>query len=287
MPRNARLGLLVSAALALSVPLAAQERDPKLDVLAANLARDLSKSKFVKQKHGAAITYLVFDFSGTGGRSTQLGAHLADSLSDALQNRIPGLGPVERAKLMGLRRVRAQQGLDPAAPDWETNPWSPARMLGANIAIQGSIDSQGERFHLHLRALDMKSVTIATAGEDFEWTDERRAWDKLPVADFPRRTYLTGPVVRPSEPTPVCVYCPAPEMTEEARRQRFSGVVLVQVIVDEKGLVRDALVVRGQPYGLSEQAVAAVQNWRFKPPVDRDGNPRKLQFVIEVSFRIS
>jgi len=269
--------------------LSAQGRDPKLDALADQLARSLGKTKFVKQQHHAPIAYLVFDFSGVGGRATQLGAHLADELSDALENRLPGLNPVERAKLTGLRRMRAHQGLDPAAPEWDTNPWWAARSLGASIVMQGSIDPQGDHFHLHVRAIDPQSVVLATAGQDLDWTEERRGWDKLPVADFP----VLAPKAQPRVPArgnpawPKCAYCPSPPYTEEARRAKFSGTVLLKVTVGEDGSVRDVVVQRGQPYGLTEQAVAAVQNWRFVPAKDPEGKSVSMEIAIEVNFRVA
>jgi len=281
--------LLLSCHFSLAAPAFAAGRDPKLDALADQLAHSLGKSKFVKQQHRAPIAYLVFDFSGASGRATQLGVHLADAFSDALENRLPGVNPVERAKLKDLRRTLAHVAVGSSAPDLDTNPWWAARSLGANLVIQGSIDTRGDSFHLHVSAMDPESVVIASAGQDFEWTEERRGWDKLPAFTAPAVTRAPPPpmVARNPTPVPICAYCPSPPYTDEARRAKFSGAVLLKVTIGVDGSVRDATVQRGQPYGLTEQAIAMVQTWRFKPPVDSEGKPTEIHTAIEVNFRIA
>jgi protein TonB len=39
---------------------------------------------------------------------------------------------------------------------------------------------------------------------------------------------------------PTCIYCPDPPYSQEARNVKFSGTVVVQVIIDAAGNVRDA-----------------------------------------------
>jgi len=56
-----------------------------------------------------------------------------------------------------------------------------------------------------------------------------------------------------------------PAFTEEALRNRISGIVLVSLIVGEDGRTRDIRVERGLGYGLDQAAVEAVQKWTFEP----------------------
>ena len=57
-----------------------------------------------------------------------------------------------------------------------------------------------------------------------------------------------------------------PEFPPAARASRVSGVVLLSVVVNEKGEVYEAKVLRGHPL-LNQAAEEAVRQWLFKPTV--------------------
>jgi TonB family protein len=84
---------------------------------------------------------------------------------------------------------------------------------------------------------------------------------------------------------PTCIYCPDPPYSEEARKAKFSGTVVLQIIVDAAGNVRDAKVVKPLGLGLDEKAVEAIRGWRFKPSV-RNGAAVNVRMLVEVSFRL-
>ena len=76
-----------------------------------------------------------------------------------------------------------------------------------------------------------------------------------------------------------------PEYSEEARKAKFQGTVVLYIVVDEKGLPRDVKVVRPLGLGLDEKALEAVTKWRFKPGY-KDGRPVAVVATIEVNFRL-
>ena len=84
---------------------------------------------------------------------------------------------------------------------------------------------------------------------------------------------------------PVPIFRPEPEYSEEARKAKFQGSVIVALIVDEKGNPQGIRVVRPLGLGLDEKAIEAVQKWRFKPG-QKDGRPVPVTAQIEVSFRL-
>jgi TonB family protein len=84
---------------------------------------------------------------------------------------------------------------------------------------------------------------------------------------------------------PVILYAPNPEFTDEARRAKYSGVVLVSIIVDTQGIPRNLHVVHPIGMGLDQKAIAAVKKYRFKPAM-KDGQPVPVKIGIEVNFRI-
>jgi periplasmic protein TonB len=84
---------------------------------------------------------------------------------------------------------------------------------------------------------------------------------------------------------PSIIYKVEPEYSEEARKAKFQGTVLLFVIVDEKGNPRDIKIIRPLGLGLDQKAVEAVEKWKFSPG-KKDGKPVPVQAQIEVNFRL-
>ncbi len=84
---------------------------------------------------------------------------------------------------------------------------------------------------------------------------------------------------------PTLLFKVEPEYSEEARKAKFQGTVVLYVVVDEKGMPQQLRVLRPLGLGLDEKAVEAVQKWRFKPGV-KDGKAVSVAATIEVNFRL-
>jgi TonB family protein len=84
---------------------------------------------------------------------------------------------------------------------------------------------------------------------------------------------------------PVPVFRPEPEYSEEARKAKYQGVVLLAIVIDDKGNPRDLRVVRPLGLGLDEKAIEAVQKWRFRPGY-LNGKPVAVAATVEVNFRL-
>ena len=121
------------------------------------------------------------------------------------------------------------------------------------------------------------------------------------TAPAPSTTPASTPGPAPANPTPaqetVTVYhvggsvsAPSiisssqPDYTEEARRVRKEGNVVLSLIVDTSGHARNVRVIRPLGFGLDEKAIEAVNQWRFQPSM-KDGKPVNVQINIEVEFR--
>ncbi|HUA85675.1 MAG TPA: energy transducer TonB [Bryobacteraceae bacterium] len=76
-----------------------------------------------------------------------------------------------------------------------------------------------------------------------------------------------------------------PEYSEEARKAKWQGTVILQLVVDEHGMPRDMRVTRSLGLGLDQKAIEAVGKWRFKPGM-KDGKPVPVIATIEVNFRL-
>jgi TonB family protein len=98
----------------------------------------------------------------------------------------------------------------------------------------------------------------------------------------PGRAFRMGSGITPPHPTHVA----DPEYSNEARKKKIEGVVLLSTLVNEQGMPTDIRVERGLGYGLDERAVAAVSEYRFEPAMDRDGKPVAVRISIEVNYRL-
>ena len=84
---------------------------------------------------------------------------------------------------------------------------------------------------------------------------------------------------------PKVIFQVEPEYSEDARKAKFQGTVVIALVVDEKGNPRDIRVVRPLGMGLDQKAIEAVEKWRFRPG-QKDGKAVPTQATIEVSFRL-
>lgn len=84
---------------------------------------------------------------------------------------------------------------------------------------------------------------------------------------------------------PKGIYLPNPAYSEKARKKKISGTVLVDMVVTADGKVRDVKVTKSLEPSLDQQAIAAVQTWKFEPAT-KDGKPVAVHIHAEVSFRI-
>jgi TonB family protein len=84
---------------------------------------------------------------------------------------------------------------------------------------------------------------------------------------------------------PRALFAPDPEYSEEARKAKFQGTVVLWVVVGPDGRSRDIRIARSLGMGLDEKAMDAIRRWRFEP-AKKDGVPVAVQINVEVSFRL-
>jgi TonB family protein len=84
---------------------------------------------------------------------------------------------------------------------------------------------------------------------------------------------------------PIPIFSPEPAYSEEARKAKFMGTVLLWIVVDAQGSVRNIQIAKHLGMGLDEEAVKTVSTWRSKPAL-RQGVAVPVQVQVEVSFRL-
>jgi periplasmic protein TonB len=93
--------------------------------------------------------------------------------------------------------------------------------------------------------------------------------------------YRVGGGVSAPRPT----YAPDPEYSDEARKAKYQGTVVLWVVVGPDGRTHEIRIQRSLGMGLDEKAIQAIRAWKFEP-ARKDGIPVAVQVNIEISFRL-
>jgi protein TonB len=84
---------------------------------------------------------------------------------------------------------------------------------------------------------------------------------------------------------PIAIKKVEPEFSEEARKARANGFVVIYCEIGPDGKPHNLRVSRSFGLGLDEQALKAVSQWLFKPGT-KDGKPITVAANIEVAFHL-
>ncbi len=81
------------------------------------------------------------------------------------------------------------------------------------------------------------------------------------------------------------IFDPEPGFSDEARKAKAQGVVMLLVVVGKDGRIYDVHVRQSLGMGLDEKAIEAVSRWRFRPAT-LNGQPVATQIAVQVDFRL-
>ena len=93
-------------------------------------------------------------------------------------------------------------------------------------------------------------------------------------------THIVGTIV-----PPVLLVKTDPEYSDEARRAKLQGIIVLHIDVDAHGLPTNIKVVQGLGLGLDQRAVDAVRQWKFRAG-SINGKPAVTSAVVQVTFRL-
>jgi VWFA-related protein/TonB family protein len=106
------------------------------------------------------------------------------------------------------------------------------------------------------------------------------------VAQPSFRDPATGATISgPGVVGPKAVYSPLPRYTASAMKDRITGEVFMEAVIDETGRVQSARVTRSLRGDLDDSAVATLKTWRFEP-ARRNGQAVPAQIVVTMSFNV-
>ena len=274
---------LVAVVLLLELaPLGFAQRDEmqKLAARAADRLQPAGKKRVV-----------VADFAGPADSMTELGRVLAGDFSSALALASKDVDVLDPARLNDLLRARRQTPLSLRDPKVAAEMGA---QFGAEAVITGQLEDVGATVSLNLKLLDVSAGawldTFSAALPKTEPVARLLAQQlyRLPPPAPPGPHMVDGAYLpgRGGVGTPKCLSCPSPPYSEKARKEKISGVVMLELVVTPEGRTKNIKVVRGVGYGLDEQAVNAVKDWTFVPADGPDGKPVPVRVNLEVTFKV-
>lgn len=84
---------------------------------------------------------------------------------------------------------------------------------------------------------------------------------------------------------PQAIFSPEPDFSDEARKAKQQGMVVLLLVVEQDGHTYNIRVGQSLGMGLDEKAIEAVSRWRFRPAT-LNGQPVATQIAVEVDFRL-
>jgi TonB family protein len=174
----------------------------------------------------------------------------------------------ERAALgmtMGLWAL-ARAGLEPQEPSWARCHWEAAQSLMPTL-------------------YDLDLSPYGPAGEAVAaWQSEAFTAPFQPISVRPSTEKRRGEVTKPEKIAAQPPYYPL-----AAKKQRLSGRVVLESIIDAEGRVRNPAVLvpteAGDLVPFAASALDTVCGWRFKPAT-LEGRPVKVYYTLTVSFEV-
>jgi TonB family protein len=231
---------------------------------------------------------LVANFTLHSGATSKLGIQLADAVSHELATQHSAIQVIDRSLLRAYveqERIPAQVFNNEKVMQWL------GKQFGASTVLEGTTWEESGSLHVRVNLLSCEKHKRGSLEElIFSFPD-------LEAALGPVEPYSMNPMVsQHSIPklsragldgvsSPRCVYCPQPSYTNPARGARIEGTALFDVVVSAEGLVTDATILRGLPFGLNEASMSTIRNWKFKPST-LEGKPITAMVQIEVTFHL-
>ncbi|MGH9706620.1 MAG: TonB family protein [Candidatus Acidiferrales bacterium] len=268
---------LVTALFLLLAPAAlfAQAQESPIKELASRMAKSIAASK---QK-----SVVVFDFVGPDDKFTPLGRDLADEFSAALAQPETGLTVADRKEIYDAMQKKHYGLQDLLGTDLAV---SLAHDLGVQAVVFGKITVDSSNLVISVEAYRINhNRRIKGFRVSVPFTDEMKklsaeeSKEQNPLADFPQAG-------KNGYSFAACLYCPNPHFTELAVSDHIQGTVELKTVISADGYVKEIVVMKRLPDGLTEVAISAVQSWRFKPATGPDGKAAAVVMTIEVTFRL-
>lgn len=92
-------------------------------------------------------------------------------------------------------------------------------------------------------------------------------------------------ITEPGVTQPRIIHKVQPKYSKKARKNKIEGTVTLSIIIDPEGKATNFEVKKSLDPDLDRNAIAAVQQWVFKPAT-KEGQPVAVYATVEVTFHL-
>src|ERR1700722_14390718 len=103
----------------------------------------------------------------------------------------------------------------------------------------------------------------------------------MTTVSFAEKIYKIGPGIVP----PKLLEKSEPQYTEQARKAKLEGKVVLTIVVGTDQIAHDIKVTKSLDPGLDANAIASIKAWRFQPGT-KNGKPVSVRANVEVNYRL-
>lgn len=242
---------------------------------------DFTKGFFAKAKDAHIKSVAIADFMMSDGSRSELGWYVADKIYDRWSERSPHFHVLDRDEMQYKTISKA----DLASTESflrVSAPWH------VDAVVVGTIEDMQDSYVLNVELRRVKdngliaSDSLRLAHSPVFDLLSPKGWnpDKEPAVQW------TPGQPKDSKGIPQCLYCPDPDYTDRARKDRAQGIAILLVVISAEGVASKVSVQRPLRDGLTEKAIEAVTKWKFKPATNSKGEPISVQVPVEFSFRL-
>jgi TonB family protein len=264
-----------------------------LAVLASNITQKIVKADRTEKE---PIVLVIDFFRGSLGTSSNFGFLLADRFAVALGNSSSRIRVLDR-KMLGNYLTNHWTTLEDLRIDKLCLIVGPA--LGATGVVLGTVYEENGQIavKIHLAGFGLSDEQSEGPGDADEFARLTATQQTKEFLYQSGPNYARKPEMLPDESgelragvsgagMPSRIYCPDPEYSDVARAANVQGIVVLGVVVTAEGKAGTIHVLKAAPFGLTAQAIKAVQQWKFKPAQKEDGTPVTVATPVEVTYRL-
>jgi len=229
----------------------------------------MARSRMSRESERAADDIVI----GLGANATDYASHLIDIIRTAHANAVmaPGVSIVGRSGFE--HRIRAL--LNVLINRARMSRRGTVAIVAGACVVAGPLAALGARARSTIEIQTSNLPPIDTRD-----TGAAADSDSEPVREI-RLLESRADDIAPS----VAEYTTPPLYSDEARRRGIEGLVFLRAHIDANGRVDDARVTRGLGFGLDQNALVALRQWRFHAGT-RDRTPVPMDVDVEIGFTL-
>ncbi len=267
--------LLTVMCFSLASPLRSADKDKELKRAAEDLAQNIANLKLQR--------LYVPNFLGPDAARSDRGAYLAAVFAKFLAERAgKKFEVVDRSVVQ-----RSYDSLNLTVHDLQERQVLTRLGVenGADGILLGSISQTAKEITIDLSLSEARSGKVVYSLQ-YQQPRTPQFEALFPAeSDFSGRVFYFSGFDGVGVPKPI--HYPPPSYTDEARRRKINGTVLLSAVITIQGKVEQVRVVQSLEPSLDQVSIDIIRTWKISSAKDAAGNPVPIRAPIETTFRLN